>query len=368
MTVDHCPPSLLLPPARGPRLRAGVAALPVYRPGARSTAADIVRLASNENPYPPLPGVLDAVRAAVDLNRYPDLTCADLVGALARQHGLAPAQVVAGTGSSALLLQLALISCGPGDEAVFAWRSFESYPIVAGVAGARAVPVPLDAAERHDLPALARAITDRTRLVLLCSPNNPTGTVIGQAELAAFLHRVPDDVLVVLDEAYAEFVRDPAAAHGPTLLARHPNLVVLRTFSKAYGLAGLRVGYALAAEPVADALRATAVPFGVSAPAQAAALASLAARDALAERVETIVAQRRRVTDGLREQGHRPIESQANFVWLRRDDAAAFAATCARAGVLVRPYGDDGVRITIGAPRENDRLLLATSRGAIQRA
>jgi len=349
------------PEGSGPRLRAGIAALPTYRPGARGRGGDVARLASNENPFPPLPGVLDAVRAAAtELNRYPDLACRRLVAALADHHGVGAGEVVPGTGSSALLLQLALATCGPGDEVVFAWRSFESYPIVAGVAGARAVPVPLDAAERHDLAAMARAITDRTRLVLLCSPNNPTGTTIGYDELADFLRRVPTDVLVVLDEAYAEFVRDPAAAGGPALRRRHPNLVVLRTFSKAYGLAGLRVGYALASARVADALRATAVPFGVSGVAEAAALASLAAGAALAERVEAIVDERERVTAALAAQGHRPVPAQANFVWLRRPDAEQFAARCADAGVLVRAYGHDGVRITIGTRPDNDRLLRAT--------
>jgi len=355
MTVDHELPPLTR--TRGPRLRAGIAALPRYRPGARSTGP-VARLASNENPFPPLPGVLDAAReAATDLNRYPDPAGTALVTALAGRYGVTPGQVVVGTGSSALLQQLALATCGPGDEVLFAWRSFESYPIVAGVAGARAVPVPLDAADRHDLPAMARAVTDRTRLVLLCSPNNPTGTAIGAAELAAFLDRVPADVLVVLDEAYAEFVRDPAAARGPDLVGRYPNLAVLRTFSKAHGLAGLRVGYALAADPVADALRATGVPFGVNTVAQAAALASLAATEPLARRVEAIVAERGRVAAGLRARGLAPGHSEANFVWLRRPDALEIGAACARQGVLVRAYGSDGVRITIGTPAENDRLL-----------
>lgn len=356
MTLHDLPP--LTPGHPGPRLRPGLASLPGYRPGARPSSPDTARLASNENPYPPLPGVLAAVaRAAGRLNRYPDLGCGELVAALADRHGVAPGQVVAGTGSSALLMQLALATCGPGDEVVFAWRSFESYPIVAGVAGARAVPVPLTRHERHDLPAIARAVTDRTRLVLLCSPNNPTGTVIGEAELSAFLARVPDDVLVVLDEAYAEFVRDPQAARGPRLLHRYPNLAVLRTFSKAYGLAGMRVGYALAAPHVADALRATAVPFGVSGVAQAAALASLAAGPELAGRVTAILAERARVAAALAARGHRVVAGEANFLWLRRDDAGGVAAACAAAGVLVRPYGEDGVRVTIGTPAENDRLL-----------
>jgi histidinol-phosphate aminotransferase len=362
MTLRHALPDLS--PVAGPRLRAGIAALPVYRPGARGGAGrPVTRLASNESPYPPLPGVLDAVAAAAaEANRYPDLTCGPLVEALAERYRVPARQVVVGTGSSALLLQLAVSTSGPGDEVVYAWRSFESYPIVTGVAGARGVPVPLDRQERHDLAAMAAAITDRTRLVLLCSPNNPTGTMLTADQVRAFLHRVPPDVLVVLDEAYAEFVRDPASVVGPALLAEFTNLVVLRTFSKAFGLAGLRVGYALAPVAVADALRATAVPFGVSTVAQAAALVSLGVTDRLAERVDAVVDERGRVATELRGQGWPTLEGGANFVWLPlRHRAEDFAAACAEAGVLVRPYPDDGVRITIGTPAENDTLLATTA-------
>ncbi len=352
--------------SRGPRLRPGIAELPAYRPGARPAAgADVARLASNESPFAPLPGVLEAVRrAAEDLNRYPDPMARELVGALADRFGVDPSWVAVGTGSSALLQQLALAATGPGDEVVYAWRSFESYPIITGVAGARSVPVALTRDERHDLDAMAAAITPRTRMVLLCSPNNPTGTTIGAVELQRFLHRVPEDVLVVLDEAYAEFVRDPQAADGPALLRRHPNLCVLRTFSKAHGLAGIRVGYALAHPEIADALRATAVPFGVSATAAAAAVASLAARQAMDERVARTVRERGRMVQGLRARGWSPVQGEANFVWLRLDHRAGqrpaeVAARCARSGVLVRAYQDDGVRITVGTPQDTDRLLQA---------
>jgi histidinol-phosphate aminotransferase len=241
---------------------------------------------------------------------------------------------------------------------VFAWRSFEAYPIVVPVCGARAVPVPLTTDERHDLPAMADAITAATRLVLLCTPNNPTGTVIGSAELDEFLDRVPGDVLVVIDEAYVEFVRDPGAADGLAAHRGRPNVAVLRTFSKAYGLAGLRVGFAVAHPPVAEALRKTAVPFGVSVVAQHAAVASLAAAAELLARVDALVRERSRVAAALTAQGWSVPAMQGNFVWLRLGAATPqFAAACAAAGVTVRAYGDEGVRVTVAEPEASDAFL-----------
>lgn len=355
-----------LPAADGvgqsPRLRAALAALPGYVPGgAAPTGPDgaSYKLSSNENPYPPLPAVLEVVQAAAaQLNRYPDLTSADLVAAVAAHLDVPRAHVVPGTGSVGVLGQVLQAVCGPGDEVVHAWRSFEAYPIVVALSGATGVPVPLDAAGRHDLAAMADAVTDRTRLVIVCSPNNPTGTVVGAQELEAFLARVPRDVLVVLDEAYAEFVRDPTAADGVAAHRAHPNVAVLRTFSKAYGLAGLRVGYAVAHPPVADALRKTAVPFGVSAIAQLAAVASLAASAELMDRVDDLVAERERVAAALVQQGWRLPRSEANFVWFDVGSSSGdLTAACARAGLAVRPYGQDGVRVTVGEPEANDLLL-----------
>jgi histidinol-phosphate aminotransferase len=220
------------------------------------------------------------------------------------------------------------------------------------------VPVPLRADGRHDLAAMADAVTERTRLVLVCTPNNPTGPAVHAAELEEFLDRVPSDVLVVVDEAYVEFVRDPRAADGLAAYRSRPNVTVLRTFSKAYGLAGLRVGFAVAHPPVAEALRKTAVPFGVSGVAQRAAIASLAAADELAERVEALVAERARVVAGLAEQGWDLPDAQANFVWFPMGDQTAdLAAAFDEAGLVVRPYGSDGVRVTIGEVEANDRLL-----------
>src|ERR687886_2634539 len=258
----------------GPRLRAVLAAIPRYVPG-RAAAGDGVayKISSNETPSPPLPSVLEAVaRSAATLNRYPDMGSARLVEAIATRLGVPAECVVPGTGSVGVLGHLVQSVCDEGDEVVFAWRSFEAYPIVTQVSGARPVQVPLTPDARHDLPAMADAVTERTRMILVCSPNNPTGPAVHAEELEAFLDRVPADVLVVLDEAYVEFVRDEKVPDGLDVWRRHPNVAVLRTFSKAYGLAGLRVGYAVAHPQLAGAVRATALPFGVSAMAQEAAI------------------------------------------------------------------------------------------------
>ncbi|RKS80482.1 histidinol-phosphate aminotransferase [Motilibacter peucedani] len=345
-----------------PKLRDAVSALPAYVPGRPAVAPDgrpAYKLSSNENPYPPLASVQEVLREAVgSVNRYPDMSAAALVREIAAFHAVPVECVATGTGSVGVLQQVVQATCGPGDEVVFAWRSFEAYPIVVQISGASAVPVPLAADEGHDLDAMLAAVTPRTRLVLLCTPNNPTGTTIATNALARFLAAVPSDVLVVVDEAYTEFVRDADAADGVAAFREHANVAVLRTFSKAYGLAGLRVGYALAAPPVAAALRATAVPFGVSGLAQAAAIASLAARDELLERVEALVAERERVTAALRRQGWTLPDSSANFVWLRLGDRSAeFAAACDAVGVSVRPYGADGVRVTIGEREANDLFV-----------
>ncbi|MGP3969851.1 histidinol-phosphate transaminase [Streptomyces sp. 6N223] len=360
------------PAPRQVRLRAALEDIPTYVPGRPPAHEVAYKLSSNENPYPPLPGVLEtAVEAAGSLNRYPDLHCSRLLAELAEHHRVPVGHLAAGTGSVALTGQLAQSVAGPGDEVVYAWRSFEAYPIVTQVAGATSVRVALTAGEEHDLDAMAEAITERTRLVFVCSPNNPTGVAIRRGPLERFLDRVPGDVLVVLDEAYREFVRDersetgvpPAEGGGSVpdgieLYRERPNLCVLRTFSKAYGLAGLRVGYAVAHEPVAAALRKTAVPFGVSQIAQDAAVASLRSEAALMRRVAALVEERARVAEALAAQGWTVPESQANFVWLRLGEATAdFAAACEKAGVTVRPFPGDGVRITIGEREANDLLL-----------
>ncbi|WP_030798279.1 histidinol-phosphate transaminase [Streptomyces sp. NRRL S-337] len=346
-----------------PKLRAALDGIPTYKPGRPAPADGPVtyKLSSNENPYPPLPGVLEsAVTAAGSFNRYPDMACTGLMAELADRFSVPVEHLATGTGSVGVAQQLIQSTAGPGDEVIYAWRSFEAYPIITQVSGATSVQVPLTSGEVHDLEAMLAAITDRTRLIFVCNPNNPTGTVVRRAELESFLDRVPGDVLVVLDEAYREFIRDPEVPDGIEIYRDRPNVCVLRTFSKAYGLAGLRVGFAVAHEPVAAALRKTAVPFGVSQLAQEAAVASLRSEQALLERVDALVAERARVVDGLLGQGWTVPETQANFVWLRLGDRTTdFAAACERAGVVVRPFAGEGVRVTIGETAAMDLFLQA---------
>ncbi|MFJ7151187.1 histidinol-phosphate transaminase [Streptomyces sp. NPDC100445] len=346
-----------------PKLRAELEGIPTYKPGKPAATGGPVayKLSSNENPYPPLPGVLESVTtAACAFNRYPDMACTGLMEELSNRFGVPVSHLATGTGSVGIAQQLVQATSGPGDEVIYAWRSFEAYPIVTQISGARSVQVPLTPGEVHDLDAMADAITERTRLIFVCNPNNPTGTVVRRAELERFLDRVPADVLVVLDEAYREFIRDPEVPDGVELYRERPNVCVLRTFSKAYGLAGLRVGFAIAHEPVAAALRKTAVPFGVSQLAQEAAVASLRAEDELLGRVGSLVCERTRVVDALRGQGWTVPETQANFLWLRLGErTVAFAQACEEHGVVVRPFAGEGVRVTIGETEANDIFLKA---------
>ena len=251
---------------------------------------------------------------------------------------------------------------GAGDEIIFPWRSFEAYPILTKVAGATPIPVPLTVDLRHDLDAMADAITDRTRVIFLCTPNNPTGTVLHTDEVVEFLARVPENVVVVMDEAYCHFNRDDAAVDGLTLLKDHPNVVVLRTFSKAYGLAGLRIGFAISTPEISDDLRRVATPFTVTTLAQQAAIASLAAEDELNERVNRIVAERTRVFDELTRQGWKIVPSQANFLWLATgDDTDRIDEVMVSHGVFARCWSEEGIRLSIGLDAENDRAIEALS-------
>ena len=352
-------------PAAGVRLRPELAGVPAYRAG-RPAPAGAHKVSSNENPYPPLPSVLAVLAdAARTVNRYPDFASSGLVAALAARFDVPADHLAVGTGSVGVCQQIVQAVAGPGDDVVFAWRSFEAYPIIVQVSGATAVPVPLRPDETHDLDAMAAAVTDRTRLVLVCNPNNPTGTAVRRAALEAFLDGVPSDTLVVIDEAYREFVRDPDIPDGLDLYRDRPNVAVLRTFSKAYGLAALRVGFAVAHEPVAAALRKTAVPFGVSTLAQVAAVASLAAETELSVRVDALVSERGRVVAALADQGWPPLDAQANFVWLRLGERTdAFAAACSEAGVVVRPFPGDGVRVTIAEPEASTLFLEVAARFA----
>jgi histidinol-phosphate aminotransferase len=317
------------------------------------------KLSSNENPFPPLPGVLEAAaRAAEQMNRYPDMGNTALYAALSDKLGVATDQIALATGSVALIYQLVQAFCEPGDEVVYAWRSFEAYPIGVTAAGARGVQVPVTADGRHDLDAMAAAITDRTRVVLVCTPNNPTGPAVSQSELDSFLAKVPSEVLVVVDEAYVEFVRMSDAVDGIATVRGHDNVVATRTFSKAYGLAGFRVGYAVGPAPVANALRAVSLPFGVSNVAQAAAIASLRAEPQLLERVASLVAERDRVLKGLTDAGVAVPDAQGNFVWFATGSRTAeFAAAADELGIVVRPFAGEGARVSIGEPEANDRTI-----------
>ncbi|TDB71344.1 histidinol-phosphate transaminase [Micromonospora sp. KC721] len=345
--------------------RADLDALPSYVPG-RSPAdlarelglAEAIKLASNEVPYGPLPGVVEAVTEAVaGSHRYPDMGVVALRGALAERYGVGAERIATGCGSVALAEHLVRATCLPGDELLYSWRSFEAYPIIAATSGAASVRVPNDVGHGHDLAAMAAAVTDRTRMVLVCNPNNPTGTAVRKAELDRFLDTVGEDVLVVLDEAYREFVTDPAVPDGLTYLDR-PNVVVLRTLSKAWGLAGLRIGWMAASPGVAAAVRKVVTPFSTSLAAQAGALAALTQADEMRRRCALVVAERDRVTEALCKLLPDVPSSQANFVWLPLGERAVeFGRACEARGVIVRPFAGDGVRVTIGTPAENDAFL-----------
>jgi histidinol-phosphate aminotransferase len=339
--------------------RADLDALPSYVPG--RTVPGAVKLASNEVPYGPLPGVVEAItEAAAGVHRYPDMGVVAVREALAERYGVDPERIATGCGSVALAEHLVRVTCLPGDEVVYSWRSFEAYPIIAATAAATSVRVPNTADHAHDLPAMAAAVGERTRLVFVCNPNNPTGTAIRAAQLDAFLDAVPDDVLVVVDEAYREFVTDDAVPDGLRRYGERPNVVVLRTLSKAWGLAGLRIGFLVAQPEIAAAVRKVVTPFSTSAIAQAAALAALKATGEVARRAALVVSERERVLTALYKLIPDVPESQANFVWLPLAERSVdFAAACERAAVIVRAFPGDGVRVTIGTPEENDQFLAA---------
>ena len=339
------------------RLRDAMASLPVYVPGAKRP--DAIVLASNESPYGLLPSVADVLTAHVDRSsRYPDAAATRLTEAIAAHHGVDPARVAVGAGSVEVCGELTNAAVDAGDEVVFGWRAFEAYPIITAVVGGTAVKVPLTADHVHDVDAMAAAVSDRTRLVFLCNPNNPTGTVVGEGELRRLVDNIPEHVLVVIDEAYREYVDPTLVPDASLLFADRPNVAVTRTFSKAYALAGLRVGYCLAAPEVAAAARKCQVTFSVSALAQEAAIAALGEGEEVARRAKLTVAERERVRAALLAAGYEVPPSQANFVWLVLGERSAdFAAACLEAGIIVRPFAGEGVRVTIGADGENDRFL-----------
>ena len=349
------------------RIRSALDTLPAYAPGRSVPGA--VKLASNELAFPTLPAVAQAIADAAvhestGINRYPDNGATALIAALATHSGAPESHLVGGCGSVALCQQLVQATAEAGDEVLFGWRSFEAYPIVTQITGATAVRVPVTAGHELDLDAMAAAITPATRLIFICTPNNPTGTTVRRAEWESFLDRVPDDVLVTIDEAYTEFDDAPDSPDGLDYATTRPNVVALRTLSKAYGLAGLRVGYAIADPVVVSAMRKVAIPFALNSLAQAAALAALGASDELSPRWRQVVAERERVHAALTALGYEVPISRANFVWLPlRERSAQFAAHTESHKVIVRAFPDasGGVRVSIGAPDENDAFLAAAA-------
>jgi histidinol-phosphate aminotransferase len=350
---------------QSPRFRRILDQFAGYKPGKAPTAIGgrTFKLSANESPYEPLPSVAAVIAdAAAHVNRYPDSGATALTEALATRFDVPAGHVAIGCGSVGIAQQLLEAVGEPGAEVIYAWRSFEAYPYLADLANATSVRVPLRDGYDHDLPAMAAAITERTRLIFVCTPNNPTGTAIRRSELTTFLDKVPADCLVVLDEAYVQYVRDPDIPDGLKVYRDRPNVAVLRTFSKAYGLAGLRVGYLVGPEPVAQAVRKTMLPFAVNSLAQAAAIASLAAEAELLERVELVVKERDRVRRELLGQGWTVPTTEANFLWLPLGEGSAeFTEHCDAAGVAVRPYLPDGVRVTVADPEANDAFLAAAA-------
>jgi histidinol-phosphate aminotransferase len=343
--------------------------IPVY-PAADGYALDdgVAMLASNESPFRPLPEVVEAAQRAIEgVNRYPDPTSARLRGALSERYGVPVGRIAVGNGSCDVLLAAGEALLEPGAELVYAWPSFSMYPHLAAASGATAVTVDLDAADRHDLDAMANAVTVATRLLVVCNPNNPTSTAVPASAMGKLLDRVPPYVCVVIDEAYREFatLEDPDVTLD--LLRDHPNLVLLRTFSKVHGLCGLRVGFALCGSPeLRTAVDQVRQPFFLNAAAQAAATEALGHQDEVARRVEQTIAARLGLEEGLRALGLAPADSEANFTWFglgeERDEAAVVRGLAER-GVLVRAGASLGragfLRVTVGAPEENERFLAA---------
>ena len=335
-----------------PSPRPVVRTLPEYKTSATLETAPLFRASSNEHNEAPAEVIIQAVIEAARIgNRYPVPYGGELIDAISAHLGLDATSIAVDGGSHTLLNHLLLAFVGPESRVVFPWRSFEAYPISIAAAGGVPVAVPNLPDGSHDLPAMLDAVHTDTSVVILCNPNNPTGSAFGQADLLQFLGRVPQQTLVVIDEAYIDFLdRDRLGDYDSVgLLADHPNILVLRTFSKCYALAGFRVGYAIAHPDVISSIRAVLPTFPVSQPAVAAAKAALSYVSGHANTVANIFAQRHAVTTALREAGYPVEESHANFIWLPLGTGSSdFATTCLRSGIIVRPFGDEGVRITVG--------------------
>lgn len=328
------------------------------------------KLSSNENPLGPVPEVARVLAEFDAVHRYPDPLSTALRTALAGQLGVDAEDIVTGAGSLGALNQILKTFAGVNadgvqDEVIYAWRSFEAYPILVGIMGARSVQVPNLPNGAHDLDAMAAAVTDRTRLILVCTPNNPTGPAVTESQIRSFLAKVPATVPVVIDEAYFEFCAassipkgEEPPLNGLDIYRDYPNVIILRTFSKAQGLAGLRVGYSISHPQITRHLRVAATPFAVSALAERAAVASIEHQEAVMARVRHIVAERERVTARLRELGYEFPSTYANFVWLPLGERTGeFVDLMNRNALSVRAFGSEGVRVSIGEVEANDRFL-----------
>ena len=349
--------------ARIPGYQAGV---PTGQAPEAIASGGIAQLASNESPFPPHPKVIEAIEAAAGaMNRYPDPDATLLRRRIAERYEVEPGRIAVGNGSCEILLAAAEALCEPGDEILYSWPAFSMYPYLAALTGAREVRVPLAEGDVHDLDSMAAEVTAATQLLLICNPNNPTGTHLPAAEVAAFCERVPAHVTIALDEAYIEFQTHDDPDATVDLLDRFPNLVVLRTFSKCYGLAGLRVGYAIGSAKFRAAVDAVRQPFSVNALAQAAGAEAILHQDDVTRRVEGTIAERLRVEEELRAMGLVTADTQANFSWvdLGEADEQEMVAGLAERQIAVRPgtpLGDPGhIRVTYGTSAENDRFLAA---------
>ncbi|MGO1543782.1 MAG: histidinol-phosphate transaminase [Gulosibacter sp.] len=348
------------------KLRAEILAQRAYKQG-KPAPANSFKLSSNEVHFPPLDSVRGAAKDFSAMNRYPDASAGLVRETLAEHYGVGVDNVIVGAGSVSLLYQAVQAAASVGDEVIYPWRSFEAYPGMVTLTGAKSVEVPLRRDGTTDLDAVADAITERARLIIVCTPNNPTGPAVGQREFEQFLEKVPEDLLVIADEAYIEFVTDPNALNATRILADHPNLVIARTFSKAYGLAGLRVGYMLGHPSVMQAFATTAIPFLISAQAQAAALAVMGEPEAIRARVNEITARRDEVRRALLDQGWPVPESQANFIWLPcGEQVEGVDAILREGGIIARAFPGDGIRVSI-AEEESVTPLLAACWRAIER-
>ena len=353
-----------------------LASIPGYSPGVPKgqtaedvAGSDLAQLASNESPHPPLDEVVAAIgEAASSMNRYPDPDATRLRARLAELHGVGPARIAVSNGSCEILLAAAGAMLEPGTNVLYSWPAFSMYPNLAAMSGADEIRVPLAEGDLHDLDAMLEAITPETRLVMVCNPNNPTATYLPAAAVAEFVERVPEDVTVILDEAYIEFQQLDDSAASVRLLEKHDNLVVLRTFSKSHSLAGLRVGYSLSSPEFRAAVDAVRQPFSVNALAQAAATEALAHGEQIAEQIAASITERERVEAGFAEIGLETAETAANFSWVSLGERGAgieqqVVSDLESAGIVVRPGrllgGPGRLRISYGTREENDRMLAA---------